>query len=198
MKLLVITPPTDLEEEAETANLLLAYGLDVLHVRKPTHREDELCTYLDRIDPAHYHKLALHQHHRIAERYRIRRLHYPEAMREVADLQELQAHRRNHTVLSTSVHEPDALAGISDFDYVFYGPVFRSISKPGYGPGSRPAGLPERRPQQPLVIGVGGISPENIHELKKMNFDGAALLGSIWQDIPNALSTFKTCLAHIA
>jgi len=198
MKLLVITPPNDLEQEAETANLLLAYGLEALHVRKPWHREDELCAYLDRIDPAHYHKLALHQHHRIAERYRIRRLHYPEAMREAADLQELEAHRSNHIVLSTSVHAPDTLAGLTGFAYAFYGPVFESISKPGYGTGSKPFTFPERRLRATDVIGIGGVTSENIRELKKMNFDGAALLGSIWQDIPNALSTFKTCLSHIA
>ena len=97
---------------------------------------------------------------------------------------------------------------------MFYSPVFASISKPGYGPAvsldlvaqqvaairGRQAALPQGRlPQDrlPLLIGLGGVSADNVALLQQAGFDGAALMGALWQT-PNALSVVKAIRKALA
>ena len=94
--------------------------------------------------------------------------------------------------LSTSVHNLEELRQLpSCFDYTFFGPVFNSISKAGYA-----AAVPENfvlveAEKAVPVVALGGINAGNIRLLWKMNFDGAALLGSIWQEPEKAAENFK-------
>ncbi|MNL66066.1 Thiamine-phosphate synthase [compost metagenome] len=69
--------------------------------------------------------------------------------------------------------------------------MFDSFSKPGYK-AVTPAGfqLP-RRTAGPDVIALGGIDAGKIDELKQMGFDGAGLLGAIWNNSDQALDNFN-------
>ena len=93
--------------------------------------------------------------------------------------------------LSTSIHQIGDLEQVSLFNHVFYGPVFNSISKMGYE-----SKVPEefylKKPQNaPNVIAIGGITDQNLHQIKTMNFDGFALLGFIWQHPEKPIHQFK-------
>ncbi|WP_051359956.1 thiamine phosphate synthase [Adhaeribacter aquaticus] len=90
---------------------------------------------------------------------------------------------------STSIHSLPDIDNLPDyFNYVYYSPLFESISKPGYLPKQRLDEVKEelkkirqRQKNLPLVIGLGGVKVENINEVKKSGFDGAALMGALWQ-----------------
>lgn len=105
---------------------------------------------------------------------------------------------------STSIHslsEWPRLAG--QVELVFYSPLFPSISKPGYGPSSSLAVIEQQisaiRQQHtalPRLIGLGGIQAENVVLVREAGFDGAALMGALWQapDALNALQQIREAL----
>jgi thiamine-phosphate pyrophosphorylase len=83
---------------------------------------------------------------------------------------------------------------VGKFDSIFYGPMFPSISKRGYGRpvradeaelaeflqtrgGAREAKCNGRRTE---VIAIGGITAQRLERCDALGFDGAAVLGAIW------------------
>jgi thiamine-phosphate pyrophosphorylase len=192
MELIVITRPEMLSGEADIINQLFIHGLTRLHVRKPEATESELCALLEQVKPEFRGRIALHQHHALAEKLGITGLHFTEANRLVQKQEKLKDLKNNGYTLSTSLHEPDALQNLSEcFDYAFLGPVFDSISKTGYL-AKLPDGFQLQKCSFPnKVIALGGVNEENSHSAFAMGFDGIAVLGSIWQNPENAISAFE-------
>jgi thiamine-phosphate pyrophosphorylase len=129
------------------------------------------------------------------EAYDIHRWHFTERHRmghpQKGD-PPLQTLKEQGYILSTSVHDLQTLQQLpSLFSYAFFSPVFDSISKQGYkgvvedGFLLGSAGMPVR------VIALGGIDAGNIQRVINMNFDGAALLGTIWNEPAKAIDNFK-------
>jgi thiamine-phosphate pyrophosphorylase len=76
------------------------------------------------------------------------------------------------------------------FTYTFFSPVFDSISKQDYK-GVTGDDFYIRDEQKPVrVIALGGINAGNIRSVVAMNFDGAALLGSLWNEPANAVESW--------
>lgn len=192
MQLMVISSPVAVAGEAARLNQLFAAGLEVLHLRKPGASSAELVALLHQLDPVYYSRIALHQHHALAEPYGITRLHFPEKERPGLTIAAGQKMQAAGYQLSTSVHQPEMLKKLLPvFKYAFLSPVFTSISKPNYKPIIN-ADYYLQAAAKPLpVIALGGINHLNINQLKKMNFSGAALLGAIWQEPEHALKNFK-------
>jgi thiamine-phosphate pyrophosphorylase len=181
MKLIVISSPAPIPDEARRINQLFDAGLEIFHLRKPTYRESLVFELIRDIEPEHHQKIALHQHHDLAAAFGINRLHFPEKNRNLVEESELQDLKTAGFRLSTSVHSLETLGQLpSCFRYAFFGPVFNSISKPGYA-ATIPVDfcLTEEDKTVP-VIALGGIDESNIALIREMNFDGAALLGTIW------------------
>lgn len=190
-QLIVISHPEMLPGEGGIINDLFASGLTRLHVRKPGAGEAELRTLLENIKPAFRGRIALHQHHALSSEFGITGLHFTEKNRQALSNRIPEALKNSGATLSTSIHDPADLEELSHcFDYAFLGPVFDSISKEGYS--SRlPAGFELNKYSFPnKVIGLGGIHAENLKSAFEMGFDGAALLGSIWQNPENAVAQF--------
>jgi thiamine-phosphate pyrophosphorylase len=90
---------------------------------------------------------------------------------------------------STSIHHlSEWVELIGRVELVFYSPLFPSISKPGYGPGisldtiARQIGaMRDQYPVLPLLIGLGGITAGTVAQVRQAGFDGAALMGALWQ-----------------
>ncbi len=192
MELIVITHPVMLPGEAVIINELFAHGLARLHVRKPDVTKAELHALLEQIDPQFRGRIALHQHHGLASEFGITGLHFTEQDRLAQDKETLELLKSNGSILSTSMHDPEVLERLPHcFDYVFLGPVFDSISKAGYS-SKIPADFRLKKYSFPgKVIALGGIDVENLKFALEMGFDGAAVLGSIWQNPENAIAQFE-------
>ena len=190
--LIVITRPEMLPGEAEIINQLFAQGLARLHVRKPGATEAELYALLEQIEPQFRGRIALHQHHELANEFGITGLHFTESHRLVQSEGILEKLKSNGFIISTSIHDPKELETLAHcFDYAFLGPVFDSISKEGYSskfPGNFKL---EKHSFPGKVIALGGIHAENLKSVREMGFDGAAVLGSIWQNPDNAIAQFE-------
>jgi thiamine-phosphate pyrophosphorylase len=81
------------------------------------------------------------------------------------------------------VHSIDTINQCKSYDYIFLSPVFDSISKKGYSSNIDLNTFMQKKEASTFptkVIGLGGVSKENITLLSDVGFDGAALLGSIW------------------
>jgi len=150
----------------------------VLHIRKPDNDPAAFRQLMTEIEPVFYDRIVIHQHHELATTFSLIRLHYPEKKRPSAGA--LGAMKEAGYILSTSIHELDALQDCAAYDYVFYGPVFNSISKPGYESVLAADFMLPVRNGGPQLIAIGGITLSKLKILKDMNFDGAALLGAVW------------------
>jgi len=178
MDVFVVTRPDYFEGEAQRINQLFGNGMQVLHIRKPGNDPAAFRQLMAEIEPVFYDRIAVHQHHELVAAFSLIRLHYPEKKRPSAGA--LGEMKKAGYIVSTSIHDLSALKDCAAYDYVFYGPVFNSISKPGYESVlAADITLPVRK-GGPQVIAIGGVSLSKLQILKNMNFDGAALLGAVW------------------
>ncbi len=193
-ELIVITHPEMLPGEAGIINRLFGHGLARLHIRKPGASEAQLRALLEQLDRQYSNRIALHQHHKLAAAFGITGLHFPESDRLAQSGKHWKKLQSEGFVISTSLHAAADVENLSDcFDYVFLGPVFDSISKKGYRGRMAADFRLEKHHYAGKVIALGGIEADNLPSVFKMGFDGAALLGSIWQDPENALTRLQQC-----
>jgi thiamine-phosphate pyrophosphorylase len=191
MRLLAISDPAFIPEEAEIINSLFREGLVCMHIRKPESSALAYRTLLSGINPAFLGSISLHQHHGLAAGFGIHRLHFTEENRRSATEEKLGMLHGQGYVLSTSIHdlkETGTLPAV--FDYTFFGPVFNSISKSGYKSVLPGDFFFNPEAKKIPVIGLGGIDSTNLKEIEKMNFDGAAVLGTLWEDPGKAVEVF--------
>ena len=192
MKLLAISDPEFIPDEAEIINSLFREGLVCLHLRKPASTQSEMKELLSKIGTNFIDRIAIHQHHHLADQFGITRLHFTEKDRKLASEKSLEYLKSEGYLLSTSIHDRNEMSSLSTlFSYTFFGPVFDSISKSGYK-SALPAEffLGEEIKIIP-VIALGGIDITNLEKVEAMNFDGAAVLGALWKNPPSASAEFK-------
>ena len=77
MKLIVISNPISISSEAQIINNLFNEGLRYFHLRKPNESMENIERLLAQIHPSFYPNIALHQHHQLASKFGIKRLHFP-------------------------------------------------------------------------------------------------------------------------
>lgn len=175
---ILISSPSKVSAEAPLINRLFDEGLELCHIRRPNASEKDVRSLIEQIESRYHNKLTLHQHHQLADDYAISRLHFTEHMR--LQLTSVTAEQLKHSgfTLTTSVHCTQSFSQLNGvFSYSFIGPVFNSISKPGYN--AHPEAWNTYPPANTKAIALGGITANNIHYLKG-HFDGVAVLGAIW------------------
>ncbi len=138
--------------------LLKSGAVDRMHIRKEN--EADALALIDIIAAEMHSRLSLH------------RLMPPAAS-------DISAHGPEGR--SRSCHSIAEATACADCDYIFLSPVFDSISKPGYKAvpfePSQVKALPVK------TIALGGVTPERFDQVRANGFDGAAMLGYLWQDV---------------
>ncbi|WP_449438482.1 thiamine phosphate synthase [Pedobacter steynii] len=191
MNVIVIANPAVIGSESKIINQLFESGLDIFHLRKESCTRAYCKQLISEIDEVYHNRIALHHFHELTNDFGIKRLHYKEAQRK--QLQEANAvFNFKNTVLSTSIHQPEDVNNLQGFDYTFFGPVFNSISKPGYTGVLNPNFKLPHSQNGTKLIALGGIDAGNAVKLNSMGFDGVAVLGYIWNDPSKAVRNFKT------
>lgn len=177
--LIVISDPLMRSDDAALINALFDEGLEVFHVRRPSAAGTEIQQLLEKINQNHYGKIALHQHHQLAKSFGIKRLHYTEEHRKKTEAKEWSLLKEQGFHLSTSIHQVEEANTISEqFDYVFFGPVFNSISKKGYMATVTGNFIVPGKKRK--LVAIGGIDENNVSMPLQKGFDGVAVLGAIW------------------
>jgi thiamine-phosphate pyrophosphorylase len=209
--LAVITAPDFFPGEAACLQELLAAGLEKLHLRKPGGSKEEMEALLGQIAPCWYSRLVLHGRGRelvrLAARYGIPQIHCPlkDLVRPDAGLPGPEfaglhtvwpvpriTGQETEIAVSASLHGWSAIKEIekAGLAYVFMSPVFHSLSKPGYA--ANP--LLRHRPADTLpckVIGLGGVDKDTLGLLIREGWEGAAVLGYIWENPRDAVKRYE-------
>ncbi len=181
-RIVIISTENLFQGEAELINQLMQTGDFNLHLRKKEAGERDLKKLLLKINPANYKRIIIHQHFTMEKEFALGGIHLPESERVNYDEYVEEGHR----MISTSIHnlkDFDALR--KNYNYVFFSPVFPSISKANYIPIYSPEILNSELADinnKSNLVALGGISLENIDEIKQMGFGGCALLGSVWNN----------------
>jgi thiamine-phosphate pyrophosphorylase len=181
MRIVVISPEPKDPREVSSMGGFFAAGLERYHVRKPSWGAPELEAWLRALPEAWRPHLVLHQHHSLAAKLGLGGLHERDEAREPAPRARALS-RSCHSLASLERH-------LGRYDSILFGPVFESLTKPGYGPaadfpwgrleallkGGGPAGFSS-------VLAIGGVTAERLPRCGELGFDGAAILGAVWND----------------
>lgn len=185
---ILITLPRILKNEAETLAALCGAGVSIIHIRKPEASEPEIEELLKTLQAlgADMSRLTIHYNEPLARKYGLGGVHLR--------IEELLAGAGEGLRRSCSAHGwTEAERAATDADYVFLSPLFDSISKPGYHSAIDPAEAAERlRRRKGRIVALGGIRPANIARVRRIGFDGAAVLGAAWSADEKAVNTERT------
>lgn len=190
MELVVISSPTLVPNEASTINALLDEGLSVFHLRKPEWSVSQMDSIVGKIKPEFRSRITVHSHHVKAEDWGLTRLHFPVALRSTIR-EDVFVDIAQHKTISTSTHSISEFMELpKGFHYSFCGPVYRSISKPGYESDFLfNQDLIRSGQSATKMFALGGIDESNIPHAVALGFQGIALLGAIWNS-PDPVKKF--------
>ena len=176
MKLIVVTAPTFFVEEDKIITALFEEGLDILHLRKP----ETPAMYSERLltlIPEKYHKrIITHEHFYLQEEFSLLGLHLiSRKPKEPHDYSGL---------ISCYCHSLDEVQNKKHFyDYLFLSPIYNCITKSGVTSGFTAEELRQAGKSKVIdsrVMALGGITPDNILEIKDYGFGGAVVMGDLW------------------
>ena len=188
--LIVISDSDFKPNEAQIINQLFQEGLDLFHIRKYGVDQESLLKWMDGIDEKYHSSLVLNHHHEWGRSTGLKRFHYSERDREKWKTQNWSG-VSDKEVYSTSVHSVEEFNELPDhFSYAFLSPVFDSISKSDYK--AVKFDLTKRRNKAKLIA-LGGIQSGNVNQVFQMGFDGAALLGAIWNS-DDPMNEWNLCM----
>ena len=179
-----ITPEVLSPLQLSQVNDLFQEGLDYLYIRSEATTAASWYPLLEKIDPAYHPRLLLPGNAPALAGSKYLR-HIREKERPLCHVEGV----RSQPCFSTSIHDLSVVPQLAGhYKYVFYSPLFPSISKPGYLPqlslsavAFQLAGLQQKARGLPGIIGLGGVNATNIAQVKAAGFQGAALLGALWQ-----------------
>lgn len=176
--MIIISHSQSLENEVSRINELFDAGMQLFHLRKPTATEQEVRLIIEGIQAQYRKRIVLNQFYQLAQEFGINRFHFSTEKRRNLE------HKKwgeEGNILSTSTHSFEEYKELDEcFEYAFISPVFDSISKPDYK--KVELTIDKREKTTVKLIALGGIDENNCSELNKNDFDGIALLGSVWKN----------------
>lgn len=176
MKIIGITLPYFIPNEAELIMYTLDSGVDRMHIRKPDSTLYNFETLINNIKPEYRDRITIHDHFNIAVKYSLGGIHVNSRNKEIPS--------NFNGILSQACHSLLELEECKDFDYVILSPIFDSISKENYKSKFPEEVLIEAKKSRLItsnVIALGGITEKNICQLQNYGFGGAAFLGYLWK-----------------
>lgn len=187
MELIIITPEETINNETEIISNLFDNGLQRLHIRKPRFNTEEYRNYIAAIDSKYHSHIVIHGSFELYEELKSVGIHLNSAARDDKAIWNSISHILPSDI-STSFHSWLEIENNKyPYGYVFISPVFDSISKLDYKAGIDLKGAKEIKQKLarqnkycPSIIGLGGVGAPQVKILQQYDFDGAAMLGTIW------------------
>ena len=179
MMTIVITLPYFFEGEAEQIVQLLHSSVDLIHIRKPESKAEEVERLIMSIPSEYYPRLVLHDHHDLAMKYHLHGVH-------------LNGRNPQPPVgwegsVSKSCHSLEEVKEWKEkCDYVSLSPIFDSISKQGYHAAFSSTEIEEASRQGIIdkkVLALGGVTFNKIDDVLRMSFGGGMILGDAWKNV---------------
>lgn len=176
MRIIAVTTPKVIAQDADIITSLLRRGVDIVHLRKPDSNVDECRALLRDLDKESRARIIVHDHPELYAEFLLKGIHIN---RNIATLPD------GYTGFKTrSCHSFDEVAKYKgDYDYIFLSPIFDSISKVGYNScfsddelrRASNDGIIDSR-----VVALGGVTPDKVDYLRRLGFGGVAMCGAIY------------------
>ncbi len=176
---IIITLPHFFPDEAERITQYLQQErIDLVHIRKPSAKREEVETLIRQIPSAFYDRLVLHDCHELAVRYCLHGVHL--------NSRNPQPPQGWQGAVSRSCHSISELAACRQqpYAYMSLSPIFDSISKQGYRAAFTAKELEEAHIQGIIdqrVMALGGVTFDRLDTIYNMGFGGAMILGDAWK-----------------
>jgi len=202
MRIAVISPDARDPREIPSMEGFFAAGLERYHVRKPSWGAQELEAWLRALPAEWRPRIVLHHHHALVDRLGLGGRHDRDAG-PGPDAPPGALSRSCHDLASLRRH-------LGGYGSILFGPVFHSLTKPGYGPAADfpwdalrallregRGGCPPGTPRPAQVLAVGGVTAHRLARCGELGFDGAAVLGAVWS-APDPARAFEGVRAAAA
>jgi thiamine-phosphate pyrophosphorylase len=182
MELALISPEADEPRERRVLKALFSAGLSRYHVRRPGWDTFKLRRWLMAAPATWRRHLVLHGDPELAAEYQLAGVHYPAREAPLTPAPTPRPSRACH-----SLEELDVALG--RYEAVLLSPIFPSISKPGHGPTealsleaiTRRLARRTSDERRTRVYALGGVTPERLEACARAGFEGAAVLGAVWE-----------------
>ena len=186
MKLIIITPARDVEDEQSLVTKMFESGLQTLHLRKPRYSTNRLKEYIKLI-PEHFHdRIVVHTHHDLALKFKLKGIHLGKihlSKRWHYFLVRFRLRLRfDHVSKSRSYSRLQQLFTKEerDYDYFLLGTMFNTMTGELYS-GFYEAGLTNAlKTSGKKIIARGGTTVSSIEKAKKYGFAGIAFNSYLW------------------
>lgn len=188
---IVITLPYFFDGEAEQIVQLLHSSVDLIHIRKPESKAEELERLIMSIPSEYYPRLVLHDHHELAMKYHLHGVHLNGRNPQPPMGWEGSVSKSCH-----SLEEVKEWKG--KCDYVSLSPIFDSISKQGYHAAFSSTEIEEARRVGIIdkkVLALGGVTFNKIDDVLRMGFGGGMILGDAWKNVSHPQDTVTLTIA---
>lgn len=204
MKLIVITPSTDVPDEQTLVTKMFESGLGTLHLRKPKYSTHQMTEYLKEI-PVHFHdRIVIHSHHKLALKFKLKGIHLSSThlskkwnyffvrLRLKMKFDRISK-SRSYSRLQQIYNKED-----QNFDYYLIGTMYNNMTGEFYS-GFYEAGITAAiRNCNKKLTARGGTSPAVIAKTANYGFSGIAFNSYVWkgnspfENFMKILAEFKT------
>ncbi len=176
MQLILVSPPDDRPGEPEIVTLMFEAGLQHFHLRKPEFSNEDIEDYLRKIPPHFHHRIILHYQFEIAERFNLKGIHF-----NSISINHFKDYFNIPGIRSYSIREFEEVFNLrGKIDYVLLSPGFMGILREDSVVLRENLKKLLKKTECPKLVALGGITEQNISELKHLGFWGAAVLSDIW------------------
>jgi thiamine-phosphate pyrophosphorylase len=176
MKLILLTGSDGLRSDPGVITEALQKGFSRVHIRVYDQPIDLWRKFLKSFSDTELTKMVIHDHYELVDEFNLGGIHIPSWRRIATDIVMPMA-----KCVSTSVHSIGELAVLKGYNYCFLGPIYNSISKPGY---MADPNISTSFNIDMDVFAIGGIRPEHLTRISDTSFAGAGILGGVWNDDP--------------
>ena len=189
MKIIAITVPKMIDEDAYLISNLLKMGIHSIHLRKPEATINECRQLLTKLTDAERAKIIIHDYPELYTEFSLKGIHINKNITSLPDGYNGFKTRSCHSFEEIERYK-------TEYDYLFLSPIFDSISKVGYKSGftkeellkASTSGIIDHK-----VIALGGVTLDKLPYLKQLNFGGIAMIGGIYNtDILNNLPNLNS------
>ncbi|MBQ5925995.1 MAG: thiamine phosphate synthase [Paludibacteraceae bacterium] len=176
MKIIAITAPKMIDEDAYLISNLLKMGIYSVHLRKPEASIHECRTLLAKLTKEERAKIIIHDYPELYTEFSLKGIHINKNITSLPDGYNGFKTRSCHSFEEIERYK-------TKYDYLFLSPIFDSISKVGYKSAftkeellkASTSGIIDHK-----VIALGGITLDMLPYFQKLNFGGIAMIGGIY------------------
>ena len=176
MKIIAITVPKMIDEDAYLISNLLKMGIHSIHLRKPEATINECRQLLTKLTDAERAKIIIHDYPELYTEFSLKGIHINKNITSLPDGYNGFKTRSCHSFEEIERYK-------TEYDYLFLSPIFDSISKVGYKSGftkeellkASTSGIIDHK-----VIALGGVTLDMLPYFRELNFGGIAMIGGIY------------------